>query len=187
MLYHDIRQASAVFDMATLPQFKKKHWIALGIGLIILVGLALWLWPVSQPAKASFTLQPESKKVKKGDKFEVVLEVVSTSPANAIDATVHYPTDQLQVVSTSSKDSRFDMVLFPAKAEAGKGTVRFIQATALPFHGASGGKVGTIIFKATKDGTVTYSVSGKIVANDAHGTDLTAKPKDKRLWQELLP
>lgn len=181
-LYHDNRQASVLFMLARFLILLKNKWLWIGLGLAVIVGFVAW-WPVSQPSIANFALQPEHRHVTKGQQFSVSLSVTSTKPANAVDAILQYPADALQVVSTSSKKSRFDMILFPAKANQTNGTVRYIQATAIPFHGFSQGLVGIVTFKAVKNANVSFKVSGKIVANDSKGTDLTTKQPDKQRWQ----
>jgi hypothetical protein len=46
--------------------------------------------------------------------------------------------------------------------------------------------VGTVTFKARKDGSVSFGTSGKIVANDSVGTDLSLKQPDKKLWETIF-
>jgi hypothetical protein len=174
--------------MSKFRTLVKKWWQ--GLAVLAIVGLTaaiLWWWPVPQPPKASFILQPASQTVKAGQQLVVKVEVQSSSPANAVDVTLHYPKDRLEVVSSSSKQSRFDMVLFPAAINKSAATVRFLQATVVPFSGLSQqGLVGTVTFKAKLDGQVNFSTTGKVVANNSQGSDLTAKVPDKPLWRSLL-
>lgn len=166
----------------------KSHWkIVFAAVVLLIMGATLLWWPVPQPSVASFVVQPGERQFKKGDQFTVKVGVDSAKAANAVDATVSYPSDELDVMSTSSKNTRFDMVLFPAQVDKSKGTVRYLQATAAPFTGRSDkGLVGTVTFKARQDGTVTFGTSGKIVANDSVGTDLSAKRPDKKLWETIF-
>lgn len=166
----------------------RKWWRGLAVLLVLaVVAAVLAWWPVAQPSSAYFVLQPGSQSFTEGQQFDVKVQVQSTKPANAVDATLSYPTDTLDVVGTSSKQSRFDMVLFPAQVDKDKGTVRYLQATAAPFSGASNqGLVGSVTFKAKHNGRVDFDIHGKIVANDSQGTDLTQKQPDKPLWRALL-
>jgi hypothetical protein len=166
-------------------QKNRKIWLAGAVLLVLLVLAIVAFWPVQPAAVAVVDLQPEVDKVTAGQTFTQTVTVQSGQAANAVDVTVRYPIDMLQVVSTDTKGSRFDMVLFQPKVDAGHGNVRFVQATIVPFSG-NGGKVGTITFKARKSGSVSEQIGAKVVANSSSGTDLAAKPAKKALWQVWL-
>jgi hypothetical protein len=165
-----------------------KWWWQIAAGLVILLAAAaalLW-WPVPQQSDAYFVLNYDSHRLNTGQRITVKVQVGSRKAANAVDVTVRYPQDALKVVSTSTKQSRFDMVLFPPDSKT-EGEVRFLQATAAPFSdGPADGLVGTIEFEAKKETTVSLLTTGKVIANDSKGTDLTATKPDKMLWQEIL-
>jgi hypothetical protein len=159
------------------------------VAVVVLLAAAagILFWPMQPAAIAVASLDPGVGRVNAGQQFTEQILIKSSQPANAVDLTVHYAIDELEVVSSSSKQSRFDMVLFPPKVDAGQGVVRFIQATAAPFSGdARNGLVGTITFKAKRAGQPHFTISGKIVANDSKGTDLAQQPASKPLWKVLL-
>ncbi len=162
-------------------------WLAVVVVLLLAAGVLAY-WPVTQPSDAEVVVQPGTQKVEAGQELTERVAVRSDLPANAVDITLSYPPDILEVVSTSNAKGRFDMQIFPIAVNKDNGTVRFLQATVAPFSGpADKGYVGEIVFKAKKDGEVEVKVSqAKVVANSAEGTDLTAKKADKKLWETIL-
>jgi hypothetical protein len=164
-----------------------KKWAWLVVLLLLFIIVVAALWPVEQAAIAVVTLQPMAGSMKAGQQFEEKVVLRSNKPANAVDITVKYPADQLEVITTVTKQSRFDMVLFPPKVDATKGTIRFVQASAVPFSGQGDeGLIGTIKFKAKQAVEPIITVSGKVVANDAKGTDLAVVPVSKALWRVIV-
>ena len=169
--------------------FTPKKLIGMGlIAVVVIIGVVMAaFWPIDQSAVAVVSLQPMAGAMKVGQQFSEKVVVRSNKPANAIDLTVHYNTGQLEVVKTESKQTRFDMVLFPPNVNSSNGTIRFVQATAAPFSGqGDDGLVGSITFKAKRAGQPTITVSGKVIANDSKGTDLAVKPASKALWRVIL-
>ena len=173
--------------MGTVFRFVKSRWVGLVIlGLLLVMAAGLYWWPVPQRSDAYVALDYDSAKIKADQQFDVKVQVGSDKAANSVDVTVTYPAEDLEVVSTSTKQTRFDMVLFPPNKDE-KGQVRFLQATAAPFSGpVEKGLVGTITFRAKSDGPFELTSSGKVVANNSTGTDLMAPKKDKKLWEVLF-
>lgn len=128
---------------------------------------------------ASFYLSPAQGTYEVGEKFFVYLLVNADGIAiNASQAKVHYPTDKLEVISFSKTGSIFALWVEEPAFSNNSGMISFAGGLPNPGFIGKAGKILTIIFRAKEIGEAEVSLTDeKILANDAHGTDVFASSR----------
>ncbi len=93
--------------------------------------------------------------------------------ANSTQVWVAYPSDLLEVISTSTSGSVMPPIsYFGAPVDTG-GVVKYESVIVTPGFNGSNGKVLSIAFKAKKDGTANvYFADSSILANDGVGSNI---------------
>ena len=134
----------------------------------------LFLLP-SAASAATLSLSPVQTTVGVG---EVVTETVFVSSAdqamNAISGTVSFPNNLLQVVSVSRASSVLSLWVQEPTFSNADGTISFSGIVPNPGYTGNRGQVFSIQFrgKQTGTGTVVFSSSSQVLANDGNGTDI---------------
>lgn len=131
------------------------------------------LLPLSAIA-ATLSVSPGSTSVNAGD--IVTVRLIANTQGTAInqgEGTIRFPTDMLDVVSTSKSGSIFSLWVEEPSYSNSAGTVRFGGGAPNPGYTGSGGTIITITFRAKRAGTATLTLSDTALrANDGLGTDV---------------
>lgn len=171
---------------------KNKFFITSLLGLAVFSILVSSL-PVSA---ATLALSPVEKKVKAGTIFSVAITAnTKGDPVNAVETTVAFPPELLQVVSATPGEN-FKLGT-PGSPSSTASSVSFSAGVPSPGYTGAKGIVGHISFKARTEGTARITVeSGKILLNDGNATDvftgssgavITITPADKPKVVEPIP
>lgn len=141
--------------------------------LTLFIGL-LFLLPSSAGA-ATLNLSPVQASVGTGAIFTETVFVSTTDQAmNAISGTISFPTDLLQVVSVSKSNSVLSLWVQDPTFSNTNGTISFSGIVPNPGYIGGGGRVVSIQFRGKRAGTgsVVFSASSQVLANDGNGTDI---------------
>ncbi len=140
--------------------------------IVIAAILVLGLGSLAEAATMSFT--PSAGQYAVGQTIAVaVLLSSSDQSANAVSATISFPTDKLSVTSVSKAGSIIQLwAAEPSYSNAG-GSVAFEGIIPNPGFQGAGGRLVTIYFKikAQGQGPVILTKSS-VLANDGQGTDI---------------
>jgi hypothetical protein len=136
-----------------------------------------------QAEGASLFLFPGSESFIMEDSFSVEVKVDTVGiPINAVQATVYFPLDKLEVLNISKESSIF--TLWPEEPEFSNfsGEISFSGGT--PHPGFSGiGNIITINFKAKKEGMVNLTLGeGQVLADDGKGTNILVFIKEAKYF-----
>lgn len=134
--------------------------------------------PQARGTGASLFISPFSGSVTLGGTFDVsVLINTGENSINAVDISLKFPADMLQVVNPSAGRSFISIWIQQPRFSNSQGTLTFQGGVPSPGIKTSSGLVTTITFRAIKTGQARVDfVSAKILKNDGRGTDiLTAK------------
>lgn len=129
---------------------------------------------VSYSEAASLYFSPSSATYRQGETFQISLFVNSTDQAmNAAQATLYFPTDKLSVISVSTKNSIFSlMVESPTFTNVG-GNAGFSGIVLNPGYTGKSGRLVTVNFSAKALGKATVSIgAAQVLANDGVGTNI---------------
>lgn len=145
--------------------------------LLILISLSLL--PLSVPSawaySASLTFSPSSGTKYVGNTFAVtVLTSTGGVSANSFQADFRFPIDKLEVTSISTGGSVCSLFPFQPSYSNASGTGSITCGLPSPGYNGSGGKIGTINFRAKTTGSATISIanSSQVLANDGAGTNI---------------
>jgi|GEM_PF-6315286 len=142
---------------------------------LILVFIASGFFSVAKNVSAAtLNISPYSGTHAVGETFPVLVTVSSNGQSlNAVDATVSFPSDKLQVVSVSKDGSIINLWAEEPNFSNGAGKVSLSGVVLNPGFSGSAGRVLKINLKVIKTGNaaVVFS-SGSILANDGMGTDI---------------
>lgn len=135
------------------------------------VALFFFVVPLGVNA-ASIIVGPSTKVVTAGSQFTVSIVVDTQGKyVNAVEATVNYPRDLLDVVSVSK--ARTFSLQTPGSPSRSGNEVFFSGGIPSPGYKGVRGGVGYITFRAKSAGTAYIKVdSGKVLLNDGKGTDV---------------
>jgi len=123
---------------------------------------------------ASLYFSPNNPSFRVGDTFQISLFVSSPDQAmNAAQATINFPTELLSMISISTKNSIFSlMVENPTFSNTG-GTAGFSGIVLNPGYTGKSGRLVTLNFLAKKTGKANLSISSaQVLANDGVGTNI---------------
>jgi len=127
---------------------------------------------------ASLLLQPTASTISVGNIVSIKIIVNTQSQViNNAEATIQFPTDLLEVISTTKSSSIFNLWVEEPSFSNSTGRVTFNGGVPTPGFNGSNGYVATVTFKARKQGTASVIFTdGAVRANDGLGTDvLTSK------------
>lgn len=114
------------------------------------------------------TVDPSANSVAVGSEFPVAIRAMSSTPVNAVQATITYPSDKLTLVSINTAGTAFDI---GAEENITAGTISLIRGTTTPKTGNL--LVATALFKAKAAGTASVLVTNdsKLVSSQSN-TDI---------------
>lgn len=123
---------------------------------------------------ASLYISPSSGSYRVGETFQVGVFVSSADQAmNTAQATISFPTDRLEVISVSTKNSIFSLLVENPSFTNNAGNVNFSGIVLNPGYTGKNGRLVTINFLAKNVGQATVSITGgQVLANDGEGTSI---------------
>lgn len=136
---------------------------------------ATFLLSPSATLAASLSLSPADATVDVGATITETVFVSSADQAmNAIAGTLSFPTDLVQVVSISKSGSVLSLWVQDPTFSNADGTISFSGVVPNPGYTGARGRAVSIQFRAKKagTGTITFSSSSQVLANDGNGTDI---------------
>lgn len=134
--------------------------------LLLLVSLFTLTLTLTSAAGAKLFLSPETGTHYVGSYFSVeVLVDTGGNKTNAYEAVLAYPPDKLEAVSVSGGGSICDLWITQTKTTLECGATKAYKGT--------GGRIGTLTFRAKAAGTANISISGGNVKKaDGSGTEI---------------
>jgi hypothetical protein len=126
-------------------------------------------------ASTEVYLQKDVKEIIKGDIFTVNLNISSDKTINAIDGTITYNKDNLEIKTLKTNDSLLSIWVKEPIFDNEKGELSFVGGTPKGFNGR-GGKVLEITFFAKKDSVslVDFQDIFSVFLNDGKGTKINS-------------
>ena len=123
---------------------------------------------------ASLYFYPGTKTVNVGDIVNISVYINSNGTSiNNSEATINFPTDNLEVLSVSKSGSIFSLWVEDPSFSNGNGTISFNGGLPTPGYTGNGGKVLSAVFKAKSSGSATLIFSSAAIrANDGLGTNV---------------
>ncbi len=137
--------------------------------------IAVFALLAAQAASAATAYFAPSSGIREiGATFTVSVNVSSPDQAiNAADVVVGFPTDRLQVLSTSKGGSIISFWVEEPSFSNADGTVRLQGVIPNPGWKGSGGRLLSITFRAKSEGSASLRfISGSVLANDGQGTNV---------------
>jgi len=157
--------------------------------LAIIMGLSLF--PLQSPsgkaAGASLTFSPNQGEFFAENTFDVSL-VINTggSAVNAIEATIKFPPDKLQVVQLLK--SIIEIWVAQPSFSNTEGTINLQGGIPNPGLNTSAGTVISITFRAKGTGVANLSIAqAKVLANDGNGTNILSSSGQGNYSLSLAP
>src|SRR3989338_8968242 len=145
--------------------------------ILALAGCALLLAAAvpfqTHGASTTLTLSPSSGSPTVGSTISVKVLVNAGQAINAVEGTVRFPTDLLEVSSLSKTSSVLTLWAVEPSFSNSWGTVAFAGGLPSPGFSRSGGTVLTMLFRTKKTGSAKLTIgSAQIAANDGEGTNV---------------
>jgi hypothetical protein len=140
----------------------------------ILVFFSFFFFPVSfSYAVTEIYFQKDLKEVTKGDIFFVDLKISSTEAINAIDGTIIYDKDKLEIKEVKIDNSLFSLWVKEPLFDNKNGELSFTGGVPDGFKGQDGQILG-ITFLAKKEGSASVGFKDifSIFTNDGKGTKI---------------
>ena len=128
----------------------------------------------TKAANASLYLSPSTGSYTTGNTFLVQLKVNSGGVAiNAVDGTLIFNPDKLEVISISKTDSVLSLWVQDPTFSNSLGTINFAGGKPSPGYSGAAGTVINITFRARTAGTATLTfAAGSVLADDGKGTNI---------------
>lgn len=139
--------------------------------IIIFFSLFIFLPLITNAATLSIT--PRDGTYSKGQNFNVDVLINSNTSVNAFSSIISFPTDTLEVISTSRSNSIIDLwTQNPSFSNSGSiGNIRFEGVVLSPGFIGSGGKLLTLTFRVKNEGSANLTFSSyNVLENDGFGT-----------------
>lgn len=123
---------------------------------------------------ATLYFSPASPTYTIGDSFQISLFVSSADQAmNAAQATINFPADKLEMISVSTKNSIFSLMVENPVFSNVNGSASFSGIVLNPGYTGKSGRLVTLNFRAKTLGQANLSVSNaQVLANDGLGTNI---------------
>jgi len=134
-----------------------------------------------QAQGASLFLSPGSESFEVGIVFSVKVKMdTGGAPINAVQTTIYFPPDKLEVVDISKSGSIFS--LWPEEPIFSNSSGKISFSGGMPHPGFTGiGNIITINFKAKNEGVVKVTFGeGSVLADDGKGTDILVFIKEAK-------
>lgn len=142
-----------------------------------IIALVLTLGALALPGyaiAATLSVTPATTSVHAGD--IVTIRLIANTQGTAInqgEGTLRFPTDMLDVISTSKSGSIFTLWVEEPAYSNSAGTMHFDGGVPTPGFNGSAGTILSVTFHAKKSGTATLTLSDAALrANDGLGTDV---------------
>lgn len=164
----------ASYHTETPPGKYKKYVLTIGLSALVFVGL---IGALNSPEnqKADILLLPKDNTVALvNQNFETIIGVNTINPINAVEATISFPADSLEVVSISKENSILTFWVKESSFSNTSGTIEFsgVLTGKVGFSGA--GEILIITFKPKKLGEAKINfTNAEILASDGEGTNIT--------------
>lgn len=154
-------------------KLKKHRYLLIGIPVIALVALLANSSSVDlDNLKAYIALSPDKVSVATKDIFSVVVSIGATEDFNAVEATVEFPTETLEVESASFEDSIINFWIEEPAFSNEDGTLKFSGIITNPGHTGKG-NILKINFKTKKSGIANVNFShASVLANDGKASEI---------------
>jgi len=161
----------------------KKSTIILGLFLFgIVAGLAIFNSNFAKDqtmnSGAVLFMSPDSGVFLVNNNFSVSVKLDTDKEINAVQATILFPTDKLDVISFSKERSiLYFWIIKPSYSNTDE-MIQFIGGTPNPgFKGE--GEIFTIVFRPKKEGKAQIKFKeGLVLANDGKGTNILGEQRD---------
>lgn len=129
---------------------------------------------VSKVNAATLYFSPSSPTYTIGNTFQISLFVSSADQAmNAAQATINFPTDKLEIISVSTKNSIFSLLVENPVFSNVNGSASFSGIVLNPGYLGKSGRLVTLNFRAKALGQAGLSISqAQVLANDGLGTNI---------------
>lgn len=139
--------------------------------LILLLGLIFGLFAFRQVEAASLYISPASGSFSLGSTFTVTVRTDTQGAAvNTAEANISFSTDTLELVTVTASQTFY--LQAPGSPAKGNGTAYFGGGLPTPGYTGANGAVGSMTFRALREGTAIVSITaGKVLLNDGSGTD----------------
>ena len=123
---------------------------------------------------ATLSITPSSATFEVGDVVTIKAVVSSNTSMNAVSASIVVPVSNFSIESVSKAESILNFWVTEPKFSKNTGLIDFEGVSLTGFSGNTG-TVATIRLRALKEGVTKVPFqSGKILANDGQGTDITS-------------
>lgn len=149
------------------------------MGLLVFSALIGLIMTNSNPRKdqaavsgAVLFISPDSGTYLVNNKFSVSVKLDTDKEINAVQATILFPTDKLEVISLLQEKSILSFWVAEPSYSNTEGMIQFIGG--LPNPGFKGeGEIFTVVFRPKKEGRVQIKFKeGLVLANDGRGTNI---------------
>lgn len=136
--------------------------------------MAIGIFFASRANAASLYFSPSSGSYRLGETFQVSMYVSSADQAmNACETSIGFPVDKLEIISVSTKNSIFSLLVESPTFSNTKGSANFSGIVLNPGYTGSRGRLVTMNFRAKALGKATVSIgSAQVLANDGQGTNI---------------
>ena len=123
---------------------------------------------------ATLSINPATANVSVGNIISLSILVNANGTAiNTGGATVHFPSDLLEVMSISKSSSIFSLWVQDPVFSNTDGTIAFVGGLPTPGFSGQSGQLISIVFRAKKQGTASIVMSdASVLANDGLGTNV---------------
>jgi len=166
----------ASYHSETPPGKYKKYALVFGLSALVFV-VATGLIGQPENQKADILLLPKDNTTALvGQNFETIVGVNTQNPINAVEATIKYPEDILEVISISKENSIFTLWVQEPSFSNASGTIEFVGGLTGEAGFQGMGEIFTITFKPKKIGEAKIDfTNAEILASDGKGTNITGK------------
>lgn len=127
---------------------------------------------------AALFISPESGSFLVNNNFPIRIQLNTDEEINAIQATILFPPDKLDVIGLSKEKSILSFWIIEPSYSNVDGIIQFIGG--IPNPGFKGeGEIFTIVFKPKKEGKAHIKFKeGLVLANDGKGTNVLKEERD---------
>lgn len=160
------------------------------VGLLGLLTPSLGSINQAKAAGASLSFSPTQGEYLVDNTFEVSVVVNSGgSSINAVETSISFPPDKLQVVNPSVGKSFIEIWIAGPSFSNSEGKISFQGGLPTPGVTTSAGLVSTIQFRAKSAGVATlkFSDTSKVLANDGDGTNILSSKSPANFTIKLAP
>jgi len=159
------------------------------VNIVLLLFTAIFIFALPRLGQAaSFTLSPSAGSITIGSTFDVsILLDTQGKSINAVEMSLSFPTDKLQIVSTSAGKSIIGVWTSQPRYDNQNGRIN-LQGGVPGGINVSGGLITTVTFRTRAVGTafLKFLPNSKALLNDGYGTDALEQTQNG-VYQLILP